>query len=366
MISAVLAVVLPGVLTTIAVLTGTAAVGAPIGWPVVTMALLLGGLLVARRRRPVGVLLASALVLVAFQGAGLFEGGWVWPLTAAAYTVAAAGRTRWAAGVGVFLLLYALTWDWAVAGGSPARALASGGAEVLWLALVLAVGNARHLQARWRAQLEQAREADARRRLAEQRLEISRELHDIIAHTLAVVGVHLNVAADALDDSPEETRAALRTAMDVRGKAMADLRSLIGVLRIDGDAAPQPDLGGIADLVSAARATGLKVELHEEGDAATVTGPQAVAAHRLVQEALTNTIKHADATRVSVRLRYASDAVTVEVADDGRGATAPADGVLAGGHGLTGMRERVTTLGGTLSIEGSEGFAVRAIIPMAT
>lgn len=356
-----IAILAPAVITTAAVLTGLAAVGAPIGWPEVTLALLLGGLLLLRRRRPVAVLLASAVVLIAFQGAGLFEGGWVWPLTVACYTVAAAGRTRWAVGVGVFLLVYALVWDWVVTDGDPARALAAGGAEALWLALVLAIGNGRSLQARWRAQMEEAREADARRRLAEQRLEISRELHDIVAHTLAVVGVHLHVAADALEESPQEAAEALRTAMEVRGKAMADLRSLIGVLRIDADAAPQPELSGIADLVAAARGTGLDVALHEEGDPATVTGPQAVAAHRLVQEALTNTIKHANATHVRVRLRYTSTEVAVEVVDDGRGATAPAEG-----HGLTGMRERVATLGGTLSIEGSGGFAVRASIPLRT
>ncbi|WP_336210760.1 sensor histidine kinase [Nonomuraea sp. LPB2021202275-12-8] len=356
-----IAALAPAVLTTVAVLTGMAAVGAPIGWPAVTMGLVLGGLLVVRRRRPVEVLVVSAVVLIAFQVAGLFEGGWVWPLTVACYTVAAAGRTRWAVVVGLFLLAYALAWDWAVAGASPARALAAGGAETLWLALVLAVGNSRHLQARWRAQMEESREADARRRLAEQRLEISRELHDIVAHTLAVVGVHLNVAADTLEESPEETRDALRTAMEVRGKAMADLRSLIGVLRIDGDAAPQPDLGGIAALVTAARATGLSVTLHEEGDPAAVTGPQALAAHRVVQEALTNTIKHANATHVSVRLCLTGTAVTVEVADDGHGGTAPAEG-----HGLTGMRERITTLGGTLTIERSGGFTVRASIPLRT
>ncbi|MFB9530314.1 sensor histidine kinase [Nonomuraea roseola] len=342
-------------------MTGLAAVGAPIGWPVVTLGLLLGGLLVVRRRWPVGVLLASAVVLIAFQGAGLFEGGWVWPLTVACYTVAAAGRTRWAVGVGLFLLVYALVWDWAVTDGPPARALAASGAEALWLALVLAIGNGRDLQARWRAQMEETREADARRRLAEQRLEISRELHDIVAHTLAVVGVHLNVAADALDESPQDARQALRTAMDVRGKAMADLRSLIGVLRIDGDPAPQPDLGAIADLVTAARGAGLDVTLHEEGDPTTVTGPQAVAAHRVVQEALTNTIKHANATHVSVRLRYTSTEVAVEVVDDGYGAAAPTEG-----HGLTGMRERVTTLGGIMSIEGNGGFTVRASIPLQT
>ncbi|MDP9868253.1 MULTISPECIES: sensor histidine kinase [Streptosporangium] len=350
---------LPAVLTTVAVLTGMAAVGAPIGWPVATMGLLLGGLLVVRRRWPVGVLLVSAVVLLAFQGAGLFEGGWVWPLTVACYTVAASGRTRWAVGVGAVLLLYALAWDWAVTGGSPARVLAAGGAETLWLALVLAVGNARHLQARWRAQVEQASEAEARRRLAEQRLEISRELHDVVAHTLAVVGVHLNVAADALEEDPEETRAALRTAMEVRGKAMADLRSLIGVLRIDGDTAPVPDLDGIAALVAAARTTGLKVDLHEEGDPTAVPGPQAVATYRLVQEALTNTIKHAQATHVSIRLRSTSTTVIAEVTDDGRGAAAPAEG-----HGLTGMRERITLLGGTLSIDGSGGFTIRASIPL--
>ncbi|WP_197093803.1 sensor histidine kinase [Nonomuraea sp. SBT364] len=351
---------LPAVLTAVAVLTGMAAVGAPIGVPAVTLALVLGGLLLVRRRWPVGVLLASAAALIAFQAAGLFEGGWVWPLTAAAYTAAAAGRLRRATGVGLFLLAYALAWDWAVADAPPARALASGGAEMLWLALVLAVGHARHNQLRWRAQLEEAREADARRRLAEQRLEISRELHDIVAHTLAVVGVHLNVAADALEEAPDEAREALRTAMDVRGRAMNDLRSLIGVLRIDGGTAPQPDLAGIASLVDAAGASGLDVTLHEDGDPATVPAAHAVAAHRIVQEALTNTIKHAGAARVTVRLRYSGSTVTVEVTDDGRGAPDTAEG-----HGLTGMRERVTALGGILSVEGRDGFAVRASIPLA-
>ncbi|GII32349.1 sensor histidine kinase [Planotetraspora mira] len=344
----------PAALTTVAILTGLAAVGAPIGWgSTVPLALFLGGMLLVRERWPVGVLLFSAAALVAYQGAGLFEGGWIWPMTVACYTVAAAGRMRWAVGVGLLLLAYAVTWDW-TAGDPPARALASGGAETLWLALVLAVGNARRSQLLWRAehaarlaQLKEARELDARRRLAEQRLQISRELHDIVAHTLAVVGVHLNVATDALDESPSEVRDALRTAMEVRAKAMTDLRSLIGILRDgpSGAAAPQPDLAAVADLVAHARATGLDVTLEELGDPARVPAVPAVAAYRVVQEALTNTIKHAAATRVTVRLRYTARAVTVEVRDDGR-----ATGPFTEGHGLTGMRERVAALGGTLTI----------------
>ncbi|MEU4404160.1 sensor histidine kinase [Streptosporangium sp. NPDC023963] len=344
----------PAALTTVAVLIGLAAVGAPIGrGGAVALAIFLGGVLLFRRRRPVGVLLVSATALVAYQAAGLFEGGWIWPLTVACYTAAAAGRTRWAAGVGLLLLAYALAWDWTT-GDPPARALASGGAETLWLALVLALGNARHSRLLWRAEhaarlteLERARELDARRGLAEQRLEISRELHDIVAHTLAVVGVHLNVAADALDESPEEVRDALRTAMEVRATAMADLRSLIGVLRDEpgGDQTPQPGLATVAGLVARARATGLDVTFEELGDPARVPAVPAVAACRIVQEALTNTIRHAAAGAVTVRLHYTPRAVTVEVHDDG-GATGP----FVEGHGLTGMRERVAALGGTLTI----------------
>jgi signal transduction histidine kinase len=245
------------------------------------------------------------------------------------------------------------------------------GAETLLLAFLVAAGNDNRNRRRWRAesaarlrQLDHEREVEASRRRAEERLQMARELHDVVAHTLAVVGVHVNVAADALDDSPDEARDALRFASQAHGRAMADLRSLIEIMRdgATGIPAPQPDLGGLAELVASARAAGLDVSLREDGDPDSVPAPVALAAYRVVQEALTNTLKHACARRVTVELGCRPAEVVVEVVDDGRGAP----GTPAAGLGLVGMRERVTALGGSLRAgpERDGGFRVRAAIPV--
>jgi signal transduction histidine kinase len=227
------------------------------------------------------------------------------------------------------------------------------GAETLWLALLFAGTNAYLNWRRWQHEVEARQEVNAQRRRAEDRLLISRELHDVVAHTLAVVGVHLNVALDAVDDSPAEAREALRLAQEVRGKAMADLASLVGVLREEA-AGP-----GIAELVDRVRSAGLEVTLDERGDRAAVPAAVAVAAYRVVQEALTNTVRHAGASRVAVTVSYAADHVGVAVVDNGRAEPGPA------GNGIEGMRERVTALGGTFSAGPADGggFAVRARMP---
>jgi signal transduction histidine kinase len=149
----------------------------------------------------------------------------------------------------------------------------------------------------------------------------------------------------------------------VRGKAMTDLKSLIGVLRdANPDDAPAADLTAVADLVARMRATGLAVTLDESGDAAAVPAAVALAAYRVAQEALTNTVRHAEATSVTVRLRYDDGEVRVTVTDNGRG-----PGESTGGHGLAGMRERVAALGGSLSTGPGPagGYLVDATIPVA-
>lgn len=340
-------------LTTIGLCTGLAAVGAPLGWEgPVSLALFLGGVLLVRRRWPITVLLLSAAAVIAYQGAGLFEGGWIWPLSPALFSAATLASFPAASAIGAVVLAYGTAVQWA----GPSAALARGGVELLWLALLLAGASAWRQYRRWQeehdARLVQLEET----RLAEQRLQISREVHDVVAHTLAVVGVHLNVAADALDEAPGEARDALRTAMEVRGRAMKDLRAFIGELRDE----PLPDLASMEELLDRARSAGLAVTYDLSGPVAAVPAAQSLAAYRIVQEAITNTLKHSDARRLIVRLSAGPSLVRVEVADDGAGPV-----VFHEGHGLTGMRERVSALGGTLRLESGDGFAVRAALPVA-
>lgn len=332
----------------------------------VSLAVWLAVLALFVRRWPFTVLLVSILTVIACRTSTLVGSGWVWPASAAAAALALSGRLRTATitvGAG---LLYGVLWDGFVDtdhGGT--WALAHVGGEALWMAAVLAAATAYRNTLRWRgevahrlAQDEHEREIDARRRQAEERVEIARDLHDVVSHTLAVVGVHLNVALDAFDSDPDEARESLRLAQQVRGRAMGDLKSLVGVLR---DGSPIDDLDGLERLVEQVRAAGLQVSLNEFGDRADVPAPVATAVYRVVQESLTNTVRHANASRVAVTVRYAPASVVVDVQDDGSGSADPADG-----HGISGMRERVAALGGALTAgPGKTGFAVRATIPIA-
>nr|WP_043636032.1 histidine kinase [Nonomuraea candida] len=338
-------------LTGVGVGAGPAVMGAPLPWHgAPALGVLLGGLLLARRSRPLLVLVLSALVLIGYQSSGLFEGGWIWPLSAALFT-ASLTRPGWVAGVGVLTLAYGMSRQ----GLGATETLARGGVELLWLAVLLAAASATRQYNRWRTehrarllQLEQTR-------LAEQRLHISREVHDVVAHTLAVVGVHLNVAVAALDDSPEEARAALRTAISVRNQATRDLKAFVGELRDT----PQQGLESVADLVAQARTAGLEVRYEPEGDLAAIPAAQALTAYRVVQEAVVNTLRHSDAGRLTIRLQATTRDLVVKVADNGSAATG-----FTAGHGLTGMRERVAALGGTLHIDAGRGFAVQAVLPL--
>ncbi|MFF0247166.1 sensor histidine kinase [Streptosporangium sandarakinum] len=338
-------------LTGVGVGLGPAMMGAPLLWHgAPALGVLLGGLLLARRYRPRLVLVLSAVVLIGYQSSGLFEGGWVWPLSAALFT-ASLTRPGWAAGVGVLTLAYGMGWQ----GLGVGEVLARGGVELLWLAVMLAGASATRQYNRWRAE-HQARLLQLEQtRLAEQRLHISREVHDVVAHTLAVVGVHLNVAVEALDDSPEEARAALRTAIAVRNQATRDLKAFVGELRDT----PQQGLESVAVLVAQARAAGLEVRYEPEGDLAAIPAAQALTAYRVVQEAVINTLRHSNADCLTIRLRVATRDLEVRVVDNG---SAAAD--FTAGHGLTGMRERVTALGGTLRIDAGRGFAVQAVLPL--
>jgi signal transduction histidine kinase len=320
------------VLTSLAVVGGAALAGDLTAGGTAPLAAWLGLLLLARRRWPVPVLAVTVTALAGVGGSDLGTPGWVWPATVAYVTVVLAGEFRWALGIGLVNVGVMTAFV------PSATQLA---VETLWLAVVLAGGYA-YL-------------GRARHRVTEERLAIARELHDVVAHTLAVVGIHLNVAADTLDDDPEEAREALRLAQSVRGQAMADLRSLIGVLRSG------PTLDGVPDLrelVTRTSKAGLRIRL--DGDLAGLPAPVALAAYRVVQEGLTNVLKHASASSAEVRVARADDEVTVSVVDDGNGGP-----VTPSGHGLAGMHERVTALGGTLDAgPAGTGFALTARLPL--
>ncbi|WP_229069540.1 sensor histidine kinase [Actinoplanes sp. DH11] len=325
-----------------------------------TLALLALGI----RRWPRTVLVLSLLVLLGQRGAFLLDAGGVWPATAAFAGVVLAGRTRFAIVTGAVALLYWTVWDATVAQQSSDWVLAHSGGEALWLAAVLAGVTAYRSSSLWRAEVahritqdERQREVEARRRRAEERVEIARDLHDVVSHTLAVVGVHLNVAIDAFDAEPEEARASLKLAQDVRNQAMTDLKALVGVLR-EGEV---PALASLSGLVDQVRAAGLEVSLTEFGDPVEVPAPVATAVYRVVQESLTNTVRHAGASRAVVTLRYSPTRVVVDVQDNGDAVPEP----VVDGHGIAGMRERVAALGGALTAgPGRNGFTVRAGIPI--
>ncbi|MFD7299061.1 sensor histidine kinase [Streptomyces sp. NPDC059897] len=380
--------------TAVAVLTGEALAGS--GPTVAGTAPLAAGLalaLLAGWRWPLAALLVSVQMVIACRAADLFDAGWIWPASAAYFVVAASerpvrGRLRrlmssgpaLAVAVGVFQVAFAANWQLFVAGAETREVVAGLGAETLWLGLVLAAATAYRNWRRWRAELSaglerkaRERELTARGRAEAERLRIARELHDVVAHTLTVVGVQLRVAVEAMEDSPEEARDALDTAQRVRTTAVNDLRALLGVLRDPSDAAgpamqlaPERGLEGIGDLLAQTRAAGLETGIEIFGNPEAVPAPVALAVHRIVQESLTNAIRHSGGGRVDVTLRCGPDVVDVLVRDDGSGGAPHA----SAGYGVRGMRERVSALGGTFSAgpaapdDGRGGYSVRAVIPV--
>jgi signal transduction histidine kinase len=225
------------------------------------------------------------------------------------------------------------------------------------------------------ARLERARGTDARAARVEERSRIARELHDVVAHHVSVMTVQAGAARRIMDRHPAGAREAMTTIEEVGRTALSEMRRIVGVLRTERDAetagpelAPQPGLGDLGELLDHVRETGLSVQLWIEGEARTPSPGVDVAAFRLIQEALTNTLKHAGPqARAWVRLNYSDEDLTVEIEDDGRGtATIIADNGDNPGHGLVGMYERVALYGGELRIgpRVGGGFGVRARFPL--
>jgi signal transduction histidine kinase len=213
--------------------------------------------------------------------------------------------------------------------------------------------------------LEREREAEARAAVAEERARIARELHDVVGHSVSVMTVQASAVRRVLLPEQEKEREALEIVEQTGREALAEMRRLVGVLRRpeEGPAlAPQPSLEYLDRLVAQARESGLPVEVRIEGEPTQLPPGVDLTAYRLVQEGLTNAIKHARASKANVVVRYADGAVEILVTDDGDGG---GDGE-GGGHGLVGMRERVAVYGGELDAgprpEG--GYALKARLPV--
>jgi signal transduction histidine kinase len=230
---------------------------------------------------------------------------------------------------------------------------------IAFVPIAVSLGTAaRNVRASRHSQRE-AFEERARRIAEEERLRIAREVHDVVAHSLAMINVQAGVGAHVADRRPEEAKQALLAIKEASRAALVDLRATLGVLRSGEDRAPAPSLARIDELLASARAAGLSVEV--DGDPGELPAPVDSTAYRIVQEALTNTVRHAvEARNVGVRFARDDDSLTVEVWDDGR--PVPAEP----GNGVRGMRERALALGGTLLARSRDegGFVVRAELPL--
>jgi len=214
------------------------------------------------------------------------------------------------------------------------------------------------------SELDRRRSEEAQAAAADERARIARELHDVVAHSLSVMVVQTGAARQMLSTEVDVARRQLLSAENTGRQALAEMRRLLGIVRGDGPMtlAPQPSLAHVDLLVDQVREAGLDVRLQLDGERRQLAPGVDLAAYRIVQEALTNTVKHAGPARAEVLVRYGRDEVEIEVCDDGRGAQTNG----STGHGLVGMRERVALYGGVWSAgtDPSGGFRVHAVLPL--
>ena len=242
-----------------------------------------------------------------------------------------------------------IVFAWLLGGGAWVAGRALAGRTAL-AALSEQRALAAEQQAQWRATAA----------VAEERLRIAREMHDVVSHSLSVMTLHVSGVRRLLRPEQVDERAALETAERTGRESIAEMHRMLGVLRAPDTAAPAPGLARLSELLEPARSAGLQVECAVTGDVATLPPGLDLAAYRIVQEAVTNVLRHADARRIECAVARRNHLVELRVTDDGRGG-APS----TGGHGLVGMRERAALYGGTVTAGPvAGGFAVHAVLPV--
>lgn len=332
----------------------------------VALVILASGALAARRRHPVAVLaLVFGATLVYFVLG--YAPGPIWLALMVAFVTAVAQGHRVAgaivavAGFGIFPWLHTLLRD------GPAPSLVSLVALPAWLLVLFGVGEAVRIRRERAAEAIRIREEETLRRASEERLRIARELHDALGHHLSLINVQSGVALHLAEELPEQTRSSLFAIKEASKEALSELRSVLNILRQEGERAPRSPTSTfdrLDELVSQAAAAGLEVRTETDGEARPLPFGVDVAAFRIVQEALTNVARHAGPATASVRLTYGDRDLTVQVDDDGQGTNLR--GLAGSGKGIAGMRERVAALGGDLEAgpRPGGGFRVRARLPL--
>jgi signal transduction histidine kinase len=329
--------------------------------------------LLARRRWPLPVLLVSAGALMTYYALDYPSVGLAVPLAVALFTAAAAGHLLATAIVAIGLELIGIGVRALEEGESLVSVVGSGTVgDIALVAAILLLAETLRTRQAWLAEVrerlrrtELEREREAERRVEQERLRIAHELHDVLAHTIAVIGVQADVAAEALEDSPADARDSLAAIREKNREALAELRATVGVLREPRDGAPltpAPGLAQLDELVGMASGSEVRVEVSVSGEARPLPALVDLTAYRIVQESLTNVLRHSGASLASVTVSYEPDAVVVQVDDDGGAAAAWVEG-----YGVAGMRERAAAIGGKLEAgpapSPGRGFRVRAWLP---
>jgi signal transduction histidine kinase len=345
------------------------------------LGLLIAGLLLVRRRWPLGVLLATAIALLCYYSLTYPAIPPALPLAAALFTAAAAGRLRWSLLVIAFYTAADLVVPLIHQYQPPLVLLAQVTERTLGMvALALLGETVRNRRMRLAAADERLRLAtmersvEAARRVADERLRIAREVHDILGHTVSAISIQAGLADELLERRPAEARSAVQAIRTASREALGELRAAIGALRVGETVTgrpspPAPGLNNLDAVLESAKQAGLQVELlagHEDGGP-PIPSVVDVTAYRIVQESLTNVVRHAQAGLVTVALSRDGDDLVIEVTDDGCGAQESDDGNLPRpGHGLVGMTERVSLLGGRLCTGNlpDRGFRVSASLPI--
>jgi signal transduction histidine kinase len=324
------------------------------------------GSLAFRRRWPVGVYLVASAATIGLFARDYPDSGLPLVVLIALYTVAAR-CPRWvtvAATASILLAIAAVVAPESdMDGGSLAAALVTYVAAAAWgdrRKVLDAYAEQLELRA---AEKERERVEASERAVAEERLRIARELHDVVAHAMSVVAVQSGVGAHVIDNRPDQAKRILETISRTSRDSLDEMRRLLGVLRsepapgdppasADVELSPAPGLAGLEALVDRVTEAGVPVTAEVQGSPTAVPAGVDLAAYRIVQEALTNVLKHAGRARAQVLVRYEPGRVCLEVVDDGRGAVSAAleaNGSARGsGHGLVGMRERAALYGGGL------------------
>ncbi|MFD4525686.1 sensor histidine kinase [Streptomyces sp. NPDC058470] len=326
------------------------------------------GLLLWRQRYPVFVAFGTAAAAMLYLGAGYAYGPVFLTVALGCFSAIVAGHRRaaWAA-VGMLWAGHVLVAHWLYrwlppSGDKPA----AWGQEMVvatWIVAIVALSELVRVRREQWARDRVERAQAAKRRADEERLRMARELHDVLAHSISVINVQAGVGLALLDSDPEQARTALTTIKAASKEALGEVRQVLDTLRAPGEAprAPAPGLDRLPELVEQAAGAGLTVEL--QGAAPKLSPGTDLAAFRIVQEALTNVVRHSGSRHARVLVERAESALRLRIDDDG-----PATGADAGGsgNGLAGMRERAAALGGTIEAGPREhgGFRVMAVLPL--